>query len=225
MVQPNQYIGMMCGGCREAFSLGERVVSHGTGLVHVGGDCAARADARATLQAAEEVAQQSALPAFYGVYSDGVGETGVYYEWEEVARLVSSDPDGELGISFAKCDTEADAREFIRTATASRATGVVVDHSIRGSVTRRTHLAEKLSDGRVRRITECIAGKCGIPHGSHSRSAWEGADASFTWRAVPGWGRVSPPSGTSPAPIADSHWSWRTPPRLRPRRGTWSRRP
>jgi hypothetical protein len=175
--QPCQYALLSCAGCHVAFALGETMVSHGTALVHASRACEAAHDAEAAQQVQSELAAARAPTLYYGVYSDEVGASGVYVEWDEVARLVQGVHGRDAGAVSAAFAVFADAVEFVRARTLERAqaegyeaAGAVDALSATemqpggarlGSVTKAVLLREKLSDARIGRILECIAGRCG----------------------------------------------------------------
>jgi hypothetical protein len=53
--RPCQYLGMTCGGCQQAFQLGEMMEARQTMLVHCTDECRQAADRRAEAEAGEEV--------------------------------------------------------------------------------------------------------------------------------------------------------------------------
>ena len=159
--QRNQYAGMLCGGCGQELGLGVEVLSHGNSLVHMGGDCSRLLDERLAGEAERETQAQQGATVYYGVYSDEVGASAVYTDWDEVARLVSEEARTMHHASFKPCGTMAEAHDFVKEATLARATGAAIDLTIKGSLVRRVHLSEKLSAARLDLIQKCVAGNCG----------------------------------------------------------------
>jgi len=72
--------------------------------------------------------------------------------------------------------------------------------AVKGSLVKRAHLFEKLSDARLAMIDACIAGKCGVDHDETSTkclvSAWAAAVVTCTSRRARRWGEASRRSGT-----------------------------
>lgn len=164
--------GIVCGGCRVPFRVGETMEARGLGLVHVAGACREACDrATADLAVRSEMAA-SRETVYYGLYSDALGISAVYTDLEEVAA--ATDDDG-AGTPYSICSSFAsyeEALKFVRVTTVARAAGagatagviVLAPPVIKGSGVKRAHLFEKLSDQRLAMIDRCIAGQCGIEH-------------------------------------------------------------
>ena len=164
VTQMVQYGATLCAGCGGSFGVGELAESHGTAFVHPRESCRREHDRRMAGEAAAEIAAASAPLVFYGVYSDAVGESGVYTEWDEVARVVEDEHALESHACYQIFSDLPAATAYVQEQTLRRATGAVADHAIKGSVTRRTHLAEKLSEPRLEKIRRCLVGLCGHEH-------------------------------------------------------------
>ena len=169
VIQICQYAGGKCGGCDQHFHLGERQRSHGTALVHDTTACMEALDVRLAREMAVELEEGvRATAIFYGVYSDAIGEAGVYTEWDQVMAIVQCDSAGRDGASYLACTSYHEAHEYVRVCTLQRATEIEGFARSRGSVTLRTHMVEKLAPRRVQMIVDCIEGRCGIAHGPES---------------------------------------------------------
>ena len=111
--------------------------------------------------AEEERGRAAAPDVFFGVYSDAVGVSGVFND----LRLVeAATADGSVFSTSRSFATHEEAARFIRSATIARATVPLVEPAVKGSLVKRAHLAEKLSDARLAMIDRCIAGQCGVAH-------------------------------------------------------------
>lgn len=162
VIQPNQYGGMRCAGCDEAFGLGEPMVSHGTAVVHDVSGCRALLDSRMATEAAAALAEAMRDGAvFYGVYSDEIGLSGVYTDWEEVENITGADTAEAEGARYESHSTYAAALEFVRKVTAARADERVVLGGIAGSASKQQYASEKLSEQRMEAVRRCIGGRCG----------------------------------------------------------------
>ena len=172
--QPCQYGGggIVCGGCAVAFQLGERMESRGLGFVHALPACREGADRATDAQAAEEREQAAAPVIFFGVYSDAVGVSGVFNDLREVEAATVDDAVFSVSRSFA---THDEAARFVRVSTIERAAlPVMLETTVKGSLVKRAHLAEKLSDARLNMIDRCIAGLCGVAHDETSTACLGG---------------------------------------------------
>ena len=171
--QPCQYGGggIVCAGCTAAFALGERMESRGLGFVHARPACRGGADAAMVTLAEEERGRAAAPDVFFGVYSDAVGVSGVFND----LRLVeAATADGSVFSTSRSFVTHEEAARFIRSATIARATVPLVEPAVKGSLVKRAHLAEKLSDARLAMIDRCIAGLCGVAHDETSTACLGG---------------------------------------------------
>ena len=171
--QPCQYGGggIVCAGCTAAFALGERMESRGLGFVHARPACRGGADAAMVTLAEEERGRAAAPDVFFGVYSDAVGVSGVFND----LRLVeAATADGSVFSTSRSFVTHEEAARFIRSATVARATVPLVEPAVKGSLVKRAHLAEKLSDARLAMIDRCIAGQCGVAHDETSTACLGG---------------------------------------------------
>ena len=171
--QPCQYGGggIVCAGCTAAFALGERMESRGLGFVHARPACRGGADAAMVTLAEEERGRAAAPDVFFGVYSDAVGVSGVFND----LRLVeAATADGSVFSTSRSFATHEEAARFIRSATIARATVPLVEPAVKGSLVKRAHLAEKLSDARLAMIDRCIAGLCGVAHDETSTACLGG---------------------------------------------------
>ena len=171
--QPCQYGGggIVCAGCTAAFALGERMESRGLGFVHARPACRGGADAAMVTLAEEERGRAAAPDVFFGVYSDAVGVSGVFND----LRLVeAATADGSVFSTSRSFVTHEEAARFIRSATVARATVPLVEPAVKGSLVKRAHLAEKLSDARLAMIDRCIAGLCGVAHDEMSTACLGG---------------------------------------------------
>jgi hypothetical protein len=172
--QPCQYGGggIVCVGCQLPFMVGEKMESRGLGFVHAMTECRLLADGETAAQAAEEIETAAAPKVFFGVYSDAVGVSGVFNSLREVESATSDELIFSSSCSFA---TYEEAARFIRQATIERASEVAVPgQAIKGSLVKRAHLFEKLSDARLAMIDLCIAGKCGVDHDETSTKCLSG---------------------------------------------------
>ena len=171
--QPCQYGGggIVCAGCTAAFALGERMESRGLGFVHARPACRGGADAAMVTLAEEERGRAAAPDVFFGVYSDAVGVSGVFND----LRLVeAATADGSVFSTSRSFVTHEEAARFIRSETVARATVPLVEPAVKGSLVKRAHLAEKLSDARLAMIDRCIAGQCGVAHDETSTACLGG---------------------------------------------------
>ena len=172
--QPCQYGGggIVCGGCAVAFKLGERMESRGLGFAHALPACREGADGATNAQATEERERAAAPVIFFGVYSDAVGVSGVFNDLREVEAATLDDAVFSNSRSFA---THDEAARFVRVSTIERAAlPVVLEPTVKGSLVKRAHLAEKLSDARLNMIDRCIAGLCGVAHDETSTACLGG---------------------------------------------------
>jgi hypothetical protein len=188
--QPCQYAALACAGCHATFALGDIMVSHGTALVHQSRACEQAHDAASAVAAQAELEAAGRPARFYGVYSDEVGASGVYAEWEEVARLVEGEHGRSEHAVWSSFDSFAEAVGFVTAQTRARAEaagpglggllGVASARSMqpgglqRGSVTKAALLREKLSDTRMGRIVTCISGDCGLEREDGSATVCRG---------------------------------------------------
>jgi hypothetical protein len=164
--------GIVCGGCRVPFRVGETMEARGLGLVHVAGACRDACD-RTTADMAGQLEMAASRPTvYYGLYSDALGISAVYTDLGEVAA--ATDDDG-AGTPYSICSSFAsyeEALKFVRVTTVARAAGAgatagviaLAPPVIKGSGVKRAHLVEKLSDQRLAMIDRCIDGQCGIEH-------------------------------------------------------------
>lgn len=117
--------------------------SRGLGFVHARPACRGGADAAMVTLAEEERGRAAAPDVFFGVYSDAVGVSGVFND----LRLVeAATADGSVFSTSRSFVTHEEAARFIRSATVARATVPLVEPAVKGSLVKRAHLAEKLSD-------------------------------------------------------------------------------
>ena len=172
--QPCPYVGMTCGGCSVAFSLGEIVESRNQYLICCRDSCRRKADENVAREAERERAAMGMPKSFYGLYSDAVGISGVYSDWEEVARIRDEGCD-----QIQSCGTYEEAAAFVKACTAERASGAVLAREVRGSLVKRAHLSERLSKAVLTRIDECIAGRCGQPHDESATACLGGCGAKL----------------------------------------------
>eukprot|EP00900_Chrysochromulina_parva_P007415 jgi/Chrpa1/16675/Chrysochromulina_OHIO_Genome00022815-RA len=136
--------------------------SRGLGFVHARTACRQMADGETAAQAAAEIEVAAAPTVFFGVYSDAVGISGVFNDLREVESATTNDSVFSASCSFA---THEEAARFIRQTTIERASDVVATgQTVKGSLVKRAHLFEKLSDARLAMIDACIAGECGVDH-------------------------------------------------------------
>ncbi|KOO30544.1 reverse transcriptase family protein [Chrysochromulina tobinii] len=134
--------------------------------------CREGADVETKAQACAEVEVATAPKVFFGVYSDAVGISGVFVDPREVESATSDDSVYSSSCSFA---TQEEAARFIRQTTLERASEVVASGpAVKGSLVKRAHLFEKLSDARLAMIDLCIAGKCGVDHDETSTACLSG---------------------------------------------------
>ena len=172
--QPCQYGGggIVCGGCQLPFLIGERMESRGLGFVHTQAECRLGADVATAKLAAAEIEVATAPAVFFGVYSDAVGISGVFNDLREVESATS---DGSVFSTSRSFATYEEAARFIRQTTIERASEVVaLGPTVKGSLVKRAHLFEKLSDARLAMIDLCIAGKCGVDHDETSTACLSG---------------------------------------------------
>ena len=186
--QPSPYDGILCRGCAESIPAGSVMVSVGDGVTHDREDCQRAAQEVVAREAAEaeraRMAEDSTgtTPAsasrrprrrgdapklvFFAVR--GGTTTGLFTD-----RAAASEAAGGLqGVrGFA---TLAGAREFLGQSVSGSSTQphsslvampedtarAVPGGATVGSIQRRAQAAEKLSDPRMLRITQCIAGVC-----------------------------------------------------------------
>ena len=172
--QPCQYGGggIVCVGCQLPFAIGEKMESRGLGFVHARGACRMGADGETAAQAAAEIEVAAAPAVFFGVYSEAVGVSGVFNSLREVESATADESVFSTSSGFA---TYEEAARFIRRTTLERASEVVVPgQAVKGSLVKRAHLFEKLSDARLAMIDLCIAGKCGVDHDETSTKCLSG---------------------------------------------------
>ena len=172
--QPCQYGGggIVCGGCQLPFAIGEKMESRGLGFVHTQAECRLGADVATAKLAAAEIEVATAPAVFFGVYSDAVGISGVFHDLREVESATS---DGSVFSTSRSFATYEEAARFIRQTTIERASEVVaLGPTVKGSLVKRAHLFEKLSDARLAMIDLCIAGKCGVDHDETSTACLDG---------------------------------------------------
>lgn len=167
--QPCQYAEIACAGCHICFRIGEPMRSHKEAFVHDRTFCVALHDAEIVARAEAALNEQTR---YYGVYSEMPGVSGFYKEWKDVERIMA-DPGAEAAHTcYEACDGIIGAEFFISRKRGERAAeiaaegeeGTKVARPLAGSVTKRVHLSEKLSDARLGQIRACIEGKCG--HGA-----------------------------------------------------------
>ena len=164
--------GIVCGGCKLPFTLGEKMESRGCGFVHAQADCRQWADGATALQAADELELEASPKVFFGVYSDAVGISGIFNDLREVE---SATEDSAVFSSSRSFGTYEEAARFIRQTTVERASvPVTLETTVKGSLVKRAHLFEKLSDARLAMIDLCIAGKCGVAHDETSTACLGG---------------------------------------------------
>jgi hypothetical protein len=130
------------------------------------------ADGETAAQAAAEIEVAAAPAVFFGVYSEAVGVSGVFNSLHEVESATADESVFSTSSGFA---TYEEAARFIRRTTLERASEVAVPgQAIKGSLVKRAHLFEKLSDARLAMIDLCIAGKCGVDHDETSTKCLSG---------------------------------------------------
>ena len=90
----------------------------------------------------------------------------------EVEAATVDDAVFSVSRSFA---THDEAARFVRVSTIERAAlPVMLETTVKGSLVKRAHLAEKLSDARLNMIDRCIAGLCGVAHDETSTACLGG---------------------------------------------------
>ena len=162
--QPCQYADTPCLGCGEPFVLGEMMLSYGTGFIHPGrAACQDLADA--IMQSQGEADGERTTGRFFALFSLATGVSGVYTDWGEVVALRSAAEEGDM-VQCEECPTFFAAQDWVKEATSAAASEDVVPRGIRGSLIKRAHLAEKLSDARLAMIANCVEGSC-----QHARNA------------------------------------------------------
>ena len=164
--------GIVCVGCQTPFTLGERMESRGMGFVHTRAECRLEADVETARLAAAEIEIAAAPAVFFGVYSDAVGVSGVFNDLREVEPATSGGSVFSTSRSFA---THEEAARFIRQTTIEQASAsVALEPTVKGSLVKRAHLFEKLSEARLAMIDRCIAGACGVEHDETSTACLSG---------------------------------------------------
>ena len=176
-VQPCRYAGSACRGCHQAFQLGEMVESRGDGQVHLRDECRRAADADVEERAAAARARHGLPPKYYGLYSDSVGLSGVYTDWEQVAGVMGSVDGGAEHDRCETFDSYPEALSFVTQCTRERASDHEPTRAIRGSLMRRAQLSEKLSAERLQRVRDCIEGRCGEVHDESATACRGGCGA------------------------------------------------
>ena len=173
--QPCQHEGIRCGGCDAQFRIGETMLTRGTCLLHDCASCIERYDIRLAARVSFEVDEALRnTTVYYGVYSDAPGAPGVYTDWEEVQAITEHETAESNAVSYAACSSMAEAQEFVRTSTLARVSEIDSYNRQNGSITLRTHIAEKLGPKRIAMIRNCIAGCCGHDHGPASSTLCRG---------------------------------------------------
>ena len=168
-VQPCPYRGIVCGGCDAPFAVGEPMCSLGSRVCHDHRACRSSLQAKEAAKAAADYADAVVdSMVFYGVYSDFVGDSGVYTEWPLVERLMGDEHAERDGVSYRACSSVEEARAYVRERTLTRVSEIAPEPKLKGSLTLRAHLAEKLSDERREMIDRCVRGECGEAHGPSS---------------------------------------------------------
>ena len=171
--------GTVCGGCQVAFEVGETMESRGDGFVHCRDGCRRLTDQRVEREAAATRRSAGLPPRYYGLYSDAVGLSGVYTDWDEVAGIRDV---GDETAPFSSCESFGSFEEalaHVKECTVQRASGVAESNGVKGSLVKRVHLAEKLSDARLSMIDRCISGKCGRVHDEASTKCLGGCGAQL----------------------------------------------
>ena len=128
--------------------------------MHARPECRKISDDATALQAAEELGRAAAPAVFFGLYSDAVGVSGVFNDLREVE---SATADGSVYSTSRSFASHEEAEKFIRAATIARASVPEVEAVTKGSLVKRAHLAEKLSDARLQMIERCIAAQRRVP--------------------------------------------------------------
>ena len=165
VTQPNQYASMACAGCGSCFKLGEPMVSAAGAFVHNQPQCRSLAAAKVLTRSEEERRALGEPETFYGVFSEEVGETGVYSSWEEVARIQEPAHASIFGVRVEPFGTYAEAQAFIKLCTEERAKGVEPKaREVKGSLMMRARQSERLHPNRVSSIVRCVDGGCGQSH-------------------------------------------------------------
>ena len=176
--QPCRYAEQKCGGCDVRFALGERMESRGAGFCHLNDECRSRVDEITAVLAAESGEAAARPVTFYGVFSPEVGESGVYTTWPEVASLLG-DEAAAANVQWAAFQTHRDALTFVKERTAAAATEAASAPGPKGSLSRRTHFMEKVSEARLGQIERCIQGQCGVAHTLANATACKGGCGRF----------------------------------------------
>ena len=176
--QPCRYAEQTCGGCDQRFSLGEAMESRGAGFCHPTASCRSLVDARTAALATASAAEAASPQTLYGVFSPEVGESGVYSSWPEVASLLGDEAEA-AHVQWAAFSTREAALAFVKERTADAAVEAARAPGPKGSLSRRTHFMEKVSDARLGQIERCIQGKCGIQHSLANATACKGGCGRF----------------------------------------------
>ena len=176
VVQSSPYDGIVCRGCDQPILAGTDALSCGDGLVHVHEDC--RNAARARVEAG---ASESSNKEFYVVK---VGKKpGIYISWADCKAQVV----GVKGARYRGVDSLVEARALLAqgqnrafanvsrpSASIDNMTGAVAEAvpggSAPGSIQRRGLLEEKIGPARLRMLSQCIDGKCGMVTGAMTLS-------------------------------------------------------
>lgn len=145
------------------FRLGEVMESRGLGFCHPTVECRLLVDGRLREDAVSSAASASRQTTYYGVFSPEAGESGVYISWPDVASLLG-DESMANSIQWCAFTSHSDALSFVKERTADAAVEAARAPGPKGSLSRRTHFMEKVSDTRLGQIERCIQGKCGIVH-------------------------------------------------------------
>ena len=165
--QPNQYAAMRCAGCQAFFRLGETVVSAAGAMVHDQPRCRSKAAELVLAQAEMERCHLAEPETFYGVFSEEVGESGVYALWEQVARLQELSHAERFGVRVEPFESYDEAAEFVKQCTWERAGGAAPagkEKGVKGSLMMRARQSERLHPDRLARVVACFEGKCGHAH-------------------------------------------------------------
>ena len=168
--QPNRYEGMRCRGCSQPFVLGQTMVAAGDGLAHDNAECRRLAEAAVAADITEGRGASAGPPRFFVVTKGR--HTGLFTD-----RVAAVEAAGSMS-GVRVCSTLAEAREAMGQPAGAQQShagpssslsrmpaklaALVPGGAASGSVQRRAHLSEKLSDGRIAVMMCCIEGRCGV---------------------------------------------------------------
>ena len=112
------------------------------------------------------------------MFSPEVGESGVYTAWPEVASLLG-DEAAAANVQWAAFQVHRDALAFVKERTAAAATEAASAPGPKGSLSRRTHFMEKVSEARLGQIERCIQSRCGVAHTLANATVCKGGCGRF----------------------------------------------